>query len=1065
MLRPIRNSSFQLLSLIFLPLILSAGFARAELLPIKSYTSADGLIYESVNRAYQDSRGFVWFMTPVGVSRFDGYQFTNYGMPEGLFDSLMTDMVEDDNGIYWFGTMKGVVYRFDPRAPAGREDQNGAPAKRFEDFQIPDAPFINKIYKTSKGSIYLATSKGLYNLDETRSGSDKLVPVKIGEGGPPINVVWLAEDAAGSLWISSEKGLTRRLADGTLIGYEVQPISGVDLVRSFAIDARNQLWFVTGNRHLIVFNPEPAETLDKADSSMRKLRFSPENKLGANLAPGFAYQFTAEEIPFDGTFSMPTATRDGKIWLVAVLKGLISFDGREFRFYNKANGLSNNVATCLMEDSFENLWIGSDWGAMKLSRKGFVSYNVDDGLGRDFIINVFSDRAGTIYAANHDWIVNRFDGRKFSSVKLNIPELPTDWLSRKTLLDSAGDWWFATRDGLYRFTGIEKLEQINERRPSNVYKTEQGLPNSNIFGVFEDSGANVWISFDGERGDFLTRWNRSTGEFRTFTNADGIPKNCYARHFREDAAGNLFFACSTDNVLIFREEKFTAYGSENLPGGWWIGDIHVDRKGRLWVASPTRGLLKIENLAAGAPTERLYSTADGLSSIHVQFITEDNAGKIYFVTSRGMDVLDPESGKVKQYTLADGLAAAGSGVGLRDRNGNIWLGVSRGLSRFTPEADRPPSAPPVFIGGLRVAGKEHPVSALGETAISGLVLEPDQRNLQIDFYGLNLTSGDALRYQYKLEGTDDDWIALPPGQRSVPLILSAGNYKFLVRAVTLEGVVSAAPASVSFTVLRPVWQRWWFLLILAVLIVGLIYLVYRYRLQKLLELEKVRTRIATDLHDDIGASLSKIAILSEVVHQRVAPVAPDDAEINEPLEEIAGTSRELVDSMSDIVWAINPERDHLSDLIQRMRNLAGEMTEYADIGLRVRLAGVEEGADLPLGADLRREIYLIFKETINNLVRHSACEMAEVSFGIENDQLVISVRDDGRGFHVPANGNGAAGATRGGNGLPNMKRRAANLGGSYEITSEIGRGATFVLRVPLQTGLRVFNLKNLYRKN
>jgi ligand-binding sensor domain-containing protein/signal transduction histidine kinase len=1067
MLRSSRNLNFQFfapLAGIFLLLIFSVLAARGELLPIKSYTSADGLIYEGVIRIYQDSRGFVWFTTPVGISRFDGYQFTNYGMPEGLFDSLMTDMVEDNNGIYWFGTMKGILYRFDPRASGARESQTGQPPQRFEDFKVPELPFINKIYKTANGAIYIGTQKGLYLLDDTRGGDDKLVPVKINETDEKINVVWLAEDAAGSLWISGQNGLTRRLADGTLIHYEVQPAGGKDLVRSFAIDAGNQIWLVTEDRHLIVFNPEPAGALNKSDKSLRRLRFSPENKLGAGLAQGFAYQFTPEEAPADGSFSTPTATRDGKIWFIAVRKGLGSFDGREFRLYTKANGLSNNTASALLEDSFGNLWIGSDWGAMKLSRKGFVSYNTDDGLGLEPINNIFSDRRGTIYAANTDWIINRFDGRKFTSVKLNIPELPDNWLARKTLLDSAGDWWFGTKNGLYRYSAIESLEQINERRPTNIYKTAEGLPDNNIFGVFEDSGGHVWISTGGARGDFLTRWNRQTGGFEVFSKDNGIPENCYARHFREDAAGNLYFSCSAENVLIFQQGRFTAYATENLPAGWWIGDIHVDRRGRLWVASPTRGLLKIENLASGAPTERLYSTADGLSSIHVQFITEDTAGKIYFVTARGMDVLEPESGKVKQYTLADGLAAAGTGVGLRDRNGDIWLGVSRGLSRFTPEADRTPLPPPVFIGGVRIAGKQQPVSALGETEIAGLTLEPDQSNIQIDFYGLNLTSGDSLRYQYQLEGLDEDWTTLPPEQRSVNLSRSAGDYKFLVRAVTLEGVASAAPASVSFTILRPVWQRWWFLVLLAVAVVGVIYMLYRYRLQKLLELEKVRTRIATDLHDDIGASLSKIAILSEVVHQRVAPLASESAEINEPLEEIAGTSRELVDSMSDIVWAINPERDYLSDLIQRMRNLAGELTEFADIGLRVRLAGIEADANLPLGADLRREIYLIFKETINNLVRHSACAMAEVSFAVENDHLVISVADDGQGFSHSPNG-GANGNSRGGNGLPNMKRRAVNLGGSYEIASEKGRGTTAVLRVPLQTRLGRFSLKNLYWKN
>ena len=1059
MLRSPRNWFFRFASIpagVFLLLILCAGAARGELLPIKSYGSADGLIYESVIRIYQDSRGFVWFTTPVGVSRFDGYQFTNYGIEDGLYNTLVTDMVEDNNGVYWFGTMTGVLYRFDPRVESKASGDVSAP-KKFEDFKVSDAPvYVHRIHKTSNGTLYVATSKGLFQIDESRAGDDRLVPVELEPGRAVLNVTDLSEDAAGSLWISCAQGLVRRLADGTMIHYEVLPGADSDFVHSVAVDAANRVWIISAQRHLIVFNPEPVGAINKTDASRRRLRYSPENKLAADLAAGFAYQFTPEECVADGSFSSPRVGRDGKIWLLAYNQGLISFDGREFRLYTKANGLTNDKLTTMLEDSFGNLWIGSEWGAMKLSRKGFVTYNSQDGLGEEHILTLFESRDGTLYATNRNWIVNRFDGRRFTPVKLNIPEPPQSWLSQKTLLDSAGDWWFGTRKGLYRYSGIENLEQINRTKPTAVLTTADGLAGSNIFGVFEDSGGNVWVSF-GDKTDSLTRWSRQSGEIRNFGAADGIPAGCNARHFREDAAGNLYFGCSAQDIVVFRQGKFFAYRSENLPPGWWVSDIFVDRRGRLWVGSPTRGLIRIENLASGEPTERLYTRADGLSSVHVQLISEDRDGRIYFVTSSGMDVLEPETGKVKQYTLADGLAAAGSGVALRDRGGNIWIGVTRGISKFTPEADRAPQPPPVFIGGVRVAGNVHPISALGETNVAGLELENDQRNIQIDFYGLNLSSGDALRYQYKIEGAGEDWSPLT-AQRSVNLSFSPGNYKFLVRAVTLEGTASAVPAAVSFTVLRPVWQRWWFLLLAALALVGLIYLVYSYRLRKLLELEKVRTRIATDLHDDIGASLSKIAILSEVVHQRVAPGA---AEIHEPLEEIAGTSRELVDSMSDIVWAINPERDHLSDLIQRMRNIAGELTEYAEIGLRVRLEGIEEDADLPLGADLRREIYLIFKETINNLVRHAACEMAEVIFAIEHDALVVTVKDDGKGFE--ASRGGANGVTRGGNGLVNMARRAASLGGGYEIRSEPGKGTIAVLRVPLQTRLGGFNLKGLYK--
>jgi signal transduction histidine kinase len=308
-----------------------------------------------------------------------------------------------------------------------------------------------------------------------------------------------------------------------------------------------------------------------------------------------------------------------------------------------------------------------------------------------------------------------------------------------------------------------------------------------------------------------------------------------------------------------------------------------------------------------------------------------------------------------------------------------------------------------------------------------------------------------LRYQYKFEGAGADW-SEPSALRTVNLNLSPGKYDFIVRAINAEGAVSERPARVSFSIARPYWQQWWFLLGAAILISLAIYALYRYRVAQVVKLERVRTRIATDLHDDLGASLSKIAILSEIVNHLVAPIAKNP-EVEKSLTEIAGTSREMVDSMADIVWVINPERDRLSDLIGRMRGLANEMTELGDINLKIDSSGVEN-RDLNLGADLRREIYLIFKETLNNLVKHSNCESAEIVFRLDADEFVFTVRDDGRGFDPAKNGSGAV---RGGNGLINMRRRAENLGGKFQIESKIGAGTVSICRVPLKQKLSLAN--------
>lgn len=1050
-----RSAAFSCFVLAAAISFLQISAIRAEILPIKTYTSADGLIYEGVQRAYQDSRGFIWFCSPVGVSRFDGYGFASYGMEDGLSPNpTITDIVEDADGTYWLGTNTSGIYRFDPRATTDKfvlhkiSDQNES------------ANEINRLFKTRGGEIFVATYGGVFRLNRSAEGENKFEPVDLqipnaaADEKEPNAAFSLAEDAENSLWISTKHGLVRRLSDsGAMINYAVQPGEKTDVVRAFEFDRQNRLWLISEKRNLFVFNPEPAGAIDTRDRTTRVLRLA-ENFNG-QIKQGFAFQFAAEA-DLNLTFVRPTA--DGKVWLGTSAKGIVAFDGANFHRFTKANGLSDDRIASLLEDSFGNLWINSGWGAMRLSNKGFTTYNLHDGLANETIFQTFQAANGRIYVVNPYWVINEFDGERFVSVTAPLPP-ETGWRYGRTLLDRTGDWWFATQKGIYRFAKTERIADLQTAQPKRIYTTATGdLPSDKVLDLFEDSRGNIWISFfdDEEGAAHLTRWERESDTFRNFSTADGLPPKCTAGFSAEDASGNVFFTCTYEFVVVHTRGRIITLTSPELKNGGLTHDIYIDRQGRVWVATSLSGLIKIENPLSENPKFTTYTTEHGLSSNHIQYITEDDFGRIYFVTSRGMDRLEPETGKIKYYTLADGLAAAGSGSAFRAADGNLWLGTTRGLSKFVPETAQSIAEPPIYIGGLRVAGRPQPISALGETEISGLVLEPDERQIQIDFYGLSLATGETLHYQYKLEGADADW-SEPSIKRDANYAnIAPGKYRFLVRAVGVDGTPSQSPAVVSFTVLRPVWQRWWFLLGASILVGLLAYALFRYRVAQVIKLERVRTRIATDLHDDLGASLSKIAILSEIVNHEVAPVAKSP-EIEKSLTEIAGTSREMIDSMADIVWVINPERDRLRDLIGRMRILASEMTELYDIGLKLDSSSVDN-KDLVLGADLRREIYMIFKETMNNLVKHSNCDRAEIEFRLDADEFVFTVKDDGQGFDPNKNGNGA---TRGGNGLINMRKRAENLGGNYRIESEIGAGTTSVLRVPLR---RKFTFSNFLSK-
>src|SRR5229473_1436713 len=266
--------------------------------------------------------------------------------------------------------------------------------------------------------------------------------------------------------------------------------------------------------------------------------------------------------------------------------------------------------------------------------------------------------------------------------------------------------------------------------------------------------------------------------------------------------------------------------------------LYLDHAGRLWIASDS-GVLCLDDPQAEQPHFITYTVADGLSSNGVTCITEDTAGRMYFGTARGLDQFDLQTKRVRHYTKADGLASSAVTVAFRDRQGALWFGTDLGLSRLVPGPDPPQQPPPILISALRIAGNSQPISALGETEMSGLVLNPNQNQLSIDFVGLGFGAGQGLKYQYKLVGANNEWSA-PTDQRTINYAsLSSGRYQFQVRAVTSDGSISPKPATITFTILPPIWQRWWFFA-LALILTGLVAAaIIRNRVERLIELERV----------------------------------------------------------------------------------------------------------------------------------------------------------------------------------------------------------------------------------
>jgi signal transduction histidine kinase/ligand-binding sensor domain-containing protein len=928
----------------------------------------------------------------------------------------------------------------------------------FELYRLGDdegAQGVNTLLEDRQGAIWAATNGGLYRLTQVDNHwTSVLVDLASGVRGKKIRALELHEDREGTMWVSlPENGLRRLWSDGrieryTTLGLPAKPSndsSNEGIVNTMLEDHIGRLWLAT-NRGLALLVPRP-------DSER----------------PQVIRVYTTKDGLRDNNVTALLESSEGKLW-AGTTTGLSEFCpaskcGREqFRSYSVALPPGQSGVWTLAEDRDGNVWMGYDIGAFRMARDGFTSYDAADGLGSSRVLSVSEDAAGELYVVTeglHRGYINRFDGSRFRAIlpRLLKPVTPPVPVTRQNALqDRAGDWWVTTDQGLFRYPRVRQVKGLSHTLPKSIFNTTRNsLPSSGINGLnntvrdivslYGDSRGDLWIGLhSGLTGmGGLAHWQHSTETLQVYGKAEGMVTYPTPLAFCEDRSGNLWVGFYGSGLARYRAGRFTVFTTtDGLPAGS-IWSIFVDHESRLWAATTQGGLVRIDDPEGNHPRFGAYTTTEQLSSNQVQAITEDQWGRIYALTDKGVDRLDPKTGRVKRYTSADGVVGSSHwGVAYRDGNGVLWFGTLQGLSRLVPKPDESASPPPVRIAAIRVRGEPYPISELGENKLAGLVLAPNENQVQIEFASLNFRIGDVLRYQYRLEGGDLAWSPIAEQRTVNYATLSPGAYRFLVRAINWQGRVSPNVAEVDFRILPPLWERWWFESLLTLLIVSAVYTLYRHRVERLLELERVRARIAADLHDDIGSSLSGMAFLSEAVKHQIGDQHPEAFAM---AAEVAATARGLADSLSDVVWSIDPRRDDLASLLTRVRQSVSHLLEPQGIAWQLQVP--PEPGKGKLAPEQRRHLFLIFKEAINNIARHAHCTSVNMTVTLTDHRLEIGIEDNGRGFSTGYS-SGRHEYDHQGHGLNNMKLRAAQLGGQMTIDSTPGHGTKLMLTIPFK---------------
>jgi signal transduction histidine kinase len=722
------------------------------------------------------------------------------------------------------------------------------------------------------------------------------------------------------------------------------------------------------------------------------------------------------------------ADPDGSIW-VACHSGLGVWRADRMTWYHRDSGLVSDHLSSVLADDAGNAWIGTQsHGLMRVDSTGFTSYTEADGLLDRQTASVTLGPRGEIVVVGMppEATLYLHDGESFAALKIPLPEpMPRHgWgLNQVTFFDHEGRLWVPSPRGLFRFPRLADLRDLPQTRFERRYLAEE-----EVYRLFEDSRGDLWLGVLGELR--FARWRRATDTVECFTPADGIPYET-ATAFAEDRSGTVWIGFYGGGLARWRAGAFELVGgSDDLPAGF-VNTLLVDSAGRLWVGAQSGGLAVSDDPTTAVPSWRRFTVNDGLASDGIFSLTEDRFGRIYAGSLKGLDRLEPETGRVDHFDTATGLVNNLVLGAATAPDGDVWLATDGGVSRYRPEPDRPRSPPPVLVDRVSADGIDLAVPIRGVTALDLSVLPASTSVVEIGFTAVDLTPGSRLRTELAVDH-EARW-SPTSGGRVVRLTgLAPGPHLIRIRARMPDG--SAGPAaSAALEIAVPFWRRWWFIAGVAGTLAALAWLVQRWRMQRLVELARVRSRIAADLHDEMGLSLARVSILAEIAGKGCG----DDATAA-TLREIGSTARDLVDATSDMAWALDPRHDTLAALVARLRRTAAEVVEGC--GARLEVA-VDAPDDVPLASESRRHLLLILKEAIRNACRHGRPSTVSLRVELRGQALAITLADDGLGFD-PA-------AAHEGQGVASMRRRAAEMGALLRLDTAPGRGARVTVEVPL----------------
>ncbi|MCI0691882.1 hypothetical protein L0337_07725 [candidate division KSB1 bacterium] len=983
--------------------------AHLQVLPFDNYTIKEGLPSNWITTIFQDSRGYLWIGADGGLSVYDGISFRTYGKDDGLPVGHVWSIRESckSPGTLLIGTHGGGLSRIaDGKITSLALDKNYA------------ANVVTAILEDHEGVLWCGAAWGIY---QVRHDSASYFSAVKDSGA----VSFIVQTSDSLIWISIKQSLYRyspHTRQTERLEFDLPPTTFLCVLE----DDEGILWLGT------------------KDGTLYRLQ---HNRITAK-----------RQLPF-GDLRAVLDDKEGYLWFVTS-QGIVkvakqSFPEGEVANYTTANGLPDNDLFFCLIDRENNLWFASrNGGLFKLSERNFYSFPFK-GLNPDLLNrSAIADERGHLFVASGEGLWEVWKDRHGSWQKF-LHQLDRGGLSSDVhSVDIAGDerLWVAYREsGVAAYALTAEQEKPASLSLVGVLKSGRDLPDDPpkgaILGILIDRDDQLWCSLWSVglvQVDLKTRKQRG---FYIEELGESTPQAVC-----QDLDGNIWVGTFRSGLFAFKPQagKYSQtrhFTPQDGLASDQVRSLVQRRNGELWIGSRFDGI----SIYKDGKFEKI-TTRDGLLNNAVWALAEDDDGRMWIATSVGLQYTAPENSR-RFFTHRRLTGRHVGAVGVIPGRQAVWSVSPEELTIYEYGHKNLESAPPpVYITGLRVNGKERGVAG-------GMKFSYDENLCAFFFNGLSFKGGQPVQYKYRLLGLDDNWQG-PTDQRAVTFAsLRPGAYTFEVTAINAESVESVAPASLAFTIQPPFWQRWWFIAFCVLILGSILYAIHIVRLDRLLEIEKIRSRIATDLHDDIGAGLTHIGLLSQVTLQKsgIRQRLESDDGLSEPhgevtwqissnaarelgnsMERVGNIARELSQAMSDVVWSINPQHDSGEALQRRLSVFAHEICRAKNIALHFEVS--EQMAGIKLHPELRRNLLLIAKEALHNAVKYSGSPSVSVKIELKGRNIIAAIADCGKGFEINSPSHG--------NGLNNMRSRAEKLGGACEIVSAPGQGTRVTARAP-----------------